>query len=138
MSYDYTRFGGMDALPTPQSQLESLQRLLAEKEERIQALEQQNAALERALADLVEYCTTGDEGRVEALGRTRILVGNKNFPEARTDEQRSQDVQKLVDAAREVISLLGTCECEANHCESCKTECKLARSMLTEALKPFE
>lgn len=141
MSYDYTRFGGMDALPTSQSQLESLQRLLAEKQERIQALEQQIAELERERGSLrLVFAARGiyweDGADVPAIISHTLDLARQRY------DERSQDVQKLVDAARPFT------EAGINHpftqhptytgkgCAICG-KAQQAHE-LAEALKPFE
>lgn len=97
---------------------------LVKAQERIQALEQQNEALER------EYHL------LRALSR-EALIGEENVAHPRTEDKirllnkRSQDVQKLVDAARAILA-------EIKNRERQLPNPQRMMRVLAEALKPFE
>jgi hypothetical protein len=48
--------------------------------------------------------------------------------------RNAADVQPLIEAAQQVLDLIGTGKCPANQCEGCKYETAEARELLSEAL----
>lgn len=120
--------GPRNALPTAHSQIESLQRLLASANKRIAALEQERDALVEALLfhESIGF-ENGDRKPDTWLSPKTWIEHVLKHP-----IQRSEDVQKLVEAARAAQEYLSQQIMESTDVSFTLSE------ELTEALKPFE
>lgn len=120
-------------------------RMLDEAQERIQALEQQNAELKRQIRQIddalvVRWITVKDGDYRKAIND--LISWEIQVHDDPSVSTRAKDVQKLVDAARHINAVKPRFDQHSSECQELMADhgedCSCHFAALTEALKPFE